>query len=138
MPQRTSRYPMRPPRPRMTDINRTWIPTIIDATGTADAPVDDAIGSNGAGTRTAHMDLGMLLDRKIAAPDTPRPADIAIQLFGVSLDLDIPRATHGQIQLTGIQPDGDGATAGIAHPHRRALEHIIGTDTTRTRIRHLG
>src|SRR6185437_8529944 len=86
---------MRPARPGMANIHRTRITAIIDPTRTADAPVDDAIGSNGTGARTAHMDPGMLLNRKIAAPDTPRPADIAIQLFGATLDLDIPRAAHG-------------------------------------------
>ena len=122
---------MRPPRPRMTHIDCARIAALIDPARPEDAPVDNAIGRDGTGTRPAHMDLGVLVYSKLVTPDTPRSAHIALQLLGPLLDLDIPRAAHRQIRLIGPQPHLYPAAARIAYPHRRALEHIIGTDTTR-------
>ena len=55
----------------MRDIHFTRIAAIIDSAGTADTSIDDSISSDTAGTRSAHIDLGMLLDGQIARPDTP-------------------------------------------------------------------
>ena len=91
---------MRPSRPRTRDVDLAGIAAIIDAAGTTDAPIDDPIGSDAAGSRSAHMDLGMLLDGQIARPYTPGTADIAFNLPGGALDLYIPRTAHRQIQMT--------------------------------------
>ena len=85
-----SRYPMRPPRTRMGDIHLTGIAAIIDAAGTADPAIDDAIGGDRTGTRAAYMDLGMFIDREIVAADISRTTDIAFQLLGATLDPNIP------------------------------------------------
>ena len=75
---------MRSARPGMAYIHFGGITAIIDATGTTDPAVDNAIGGDGTG---------------------PRPANVTFQLPGPPLDPDISRTAHRYIQPVGSQVD---------------------------------